>query len=1144
MSSTSPYGHPLTRGSKGAGHLQREFVLNPITALAFFTSSINGQLYLLAGEDNRINIYDVEKSEFLGEITVFQAQSIHGIGINPSDAIQGRVLIWGGYSVAVLPVQAVETIISGDAEEMIRGRHVVEVKAPDWILDGVLSLYETNKLVLLTAHNELIDAFYNEVRESVEFEDINSPSRPILYSGTLLWESRECVLVAAGTVFGEILVWKYHARSQKRHLSCEVLFIFSGHEGSIFGVHISPEIHLETGESLRLLASCSDDRTIRVWDITEAHDLSRNAQHDYQRRIMAARQTGFGDSVVATMPYETQARCLAVEMGHVSRIWQVRFPSKQPLIGESSGVEVWSFGEDATAQKWTLSLKPLLSPPKNTENQVRDVASIKTVGHLKNEDIFANHSGKNVWSHAMIYKHTNDLLIVTGGSDGQLSLVGTSYRIATERTFNNIPAPPVAALSTSNSSESNKKSKVKIAKERFNRYAFLTDGHLLAVTNRGRFFIGGSDADCCWKELSLPEEISRTLFSYSVIRSSSIESVAFVGSAGGEVFIYRGVDSSTLEPLTKVHGKIADIFVLSDATRKAPMLLLVTILGTQAAVLLEIDFTGHIIETTEREVRLDKGFTVTSVALHAEYMILGSRNGFISILRSVDNQAYSPNLTVEVKINDAITSLTMLPPEADGGTTCFLATCRDGKYRIYDFVRLNEHIAVSLLHETSPPFGPLIEGAWFTNNQDGTMDLMLYGFRSKYFVVWNETQRREITAVECGGGHRTFAYTPLRDCAEAFRFAYTKASQLCFFSQTHAPHRTLKSGGHGREAKAVSSSGKLVATAAEDTAIRIWRYDSHEDQKTRGLRCLAVIERHTAGIQTLRWHKQSHLFSSAGNEEFFVWRINRLNSLYQGLAVKCEAVFPDRTEDGDLRIMDFDIHCLKETSDNDPRFYISMALSNSTLQTYIYSADNGFQLLVRGSYTGACLTQLRHLHVDNATIQTLTTATDGYIATWEAEVPTGAQTSIHGSVRVTKLHQSTIKALDIRQLDFSTGTSYLVVTGGDDNALGVMHFHKDRASNHYAVKSKSVVRSAHAAAVTGVAISKFSADGREAIVVSSSNDQRVKKWKILDWQSGNVRVSLLDNGYSSVADAGDLEALEGGKVMIGGVGLEVWDVGG
>jgi WD40 repeat protein len=219
-----------------------------------------------------------------------------------------------------------------------------------------------------------------------------------------------------------------------------------------------------------------------------------------------------------------------------------------------------------------------------------------------------------------------------------------------------------------------------------------------------------------------------------------------------------------------------------------------------------------------------------------------------------------------------------------------------------------------------------------------------------------------------------------------------------------------------------------------------------------------------------------------------------------------------------------------------------MALSNSTLQTYTYSESRGFQLIARGSYTGACLTQLRHLYVDNTTIRTLTAATDGHLAIWEARTSMlssdGGRSGEYRSIHATRLHQSAIKTLDIRHQDTkSDGTSYLIITGGDDNALGVVHLRLEK-TDRYEVKSKSIIRSAHAAAVTGVAITKVDGQSGEATVVSASNDQRVKKWRVMDW---GARVQLLANEYSAVADAGDLEVLGGGEVMVGGVGVEVWD---
>ncbi|KAJ8108580.1 hypothetical protein ONZ43_g6381 [Nemania bipapillata] len=412
------------------------------------------------------------------------------------------------------------------------------------------------------------------------------------------------------------------------------------------------------------------------------------------------------------------------------------------------------------------------------------------------------------------------------------------------------------------------------------------------------------------------------------------------------------------------------------------------------------------------------------------------------------------------------------------------------------------------------------------------------------------------------------------------------------FSQTRAPHLLLKAGGHGREIKAVSASRKFVATGAEDTMIRIWELQG----KNPLLRCVLALEKHNTGIQKLKWFKDQYLFSSGGNEEFFAWRVTPLESDICPLGVVCEAVFPDRSDVGDLRITDFDVQCLEEDpsiydgaedglerTPTEPVFCISMSLSNSTVQSYLYSAQQGFRLLGRRMYTGACPTQLRHLNFkDRYYPQVLTAATDGHLAVFADVRSSGNETEDLTNILVTKLHQSSIKSLDMRSITTDNGISYLVVTGGDDDAIGVLHLYspslapsgssaspdpthasqpshysQGQASTQYEIRNKFIVRSAHAAAVTGLGIVRLENAGRDAVIVTSSNDQRVKTWRLVDWQSAAPRVHLLDNQYSGVADAGDLEVLEEwygdedekllskgdrGRILVAGVGVEAWSV--
>ncbi|KAI1350781.1 WD40-repeat-containing domain protein [Xylaria sp. FL0043] len=1271
------------------GRLRREHVLSPITALAFLTLA-EGQ-YLLAAEDTDIKVYDVATSRLCGTLPVFHAQPIHGISVPPaaeddssnsnSPRRPPQVLVWGGQAVKVLPSCIVEESIAASSRVGDNGSlggisglvnptlEIPEAIAADWIFDGRISPFDDNRIVLLTAHNEVIQGHVSADQKTLILGRVQSPSRPVLYSGIFFWIEPDCVLVAAGTVFGEIVVWKCHlspnagingrdigsgvvdAHGWRETVGCEVLFMFSGHEGSIFGVHISPEIVTNTGEKIRLLASCSDDRTVRIWDITERSDGPTNEDSGYETQISRARQTGFGDSIVgSTGLADNSSRCIAVAMGHISRIWQVEINCLGPFSRENP-IEVYSFGEDATMQRWHLELNSRQSTTSDSSEIGVSSSSTQPVSKLTHHETFSNHCGKHIWSHALTFNESG-LLIATGGGDGKIALMNSLIARA-PRTAGSIghQSQSIQEIEVSTSSViENCKEKSLITgphissfkhgsgKEMFQSFTFITGDTLLLTTRSGRIFQGNFNRETEWRELTIPDGIRTAIQSYTILRSSKRTATAFIGAPNGELFYYREASGNTLHSIHKLERKITEIICLSDTWVSAHtgfpfegdsdryIELLVTVFGSRKAELLRLNKNRDLV--LRADVNTPDKFIVTAAAWCHDYLVLGSRNGSISIFGLINDGSYAPLLTIEVKIGDKITSILPLPKESEYSPLYFLAVGRDGKYRIYEILVTPDNLQVRLLHETKPPFGPMIEGSWLFDKGDGKRDLLLYGFRSKYFVIWNVTQQTEVATIDCGGGHRVFDQVQIEGNPDGFRFACTKASQLKIFSQTRQPHSRLKMGGHGREIKSVSAaSRKYVATGAEDTAIRIWDIGGRNGG-VQQLRCVLTLEKHNTGIQKLQWYKDKYLFSSGGNEEFFVWRITAMESDICPLGVVCETVFSDRSEVGDLRITDFDVQCLNEDSntvDGDTvsrpekpwpelEFCISMTLSNSSVQSYIYSAREGFRLLGRRMYTGACLTQLRHLNfIDRYQPQVLTTATDGHLVVFTHVQASEDETEDLAGILVAKLHQSSIKSLDMRSVTTETGTSYLVVTGGDGGAVGVLHLHspllppssepistQDRTGDsnstidshslhlqtrlsalsseqiqakespciphlptpsqrqsHYEIRSKFIVRSAHAAAVTGLGIVRLENGARDAVVATTSNDQRVKTWRLVDWRSASPKVHLLDDQYSGVADAGDLEVIKephenrenrtldtgkGERILVAGVGIEAWEV--
>ncbi|KAK2043038.1 WD domain-containing protein, partial [Colletotrichum somersetense] len=1122
--------------------LRRDHYFTPVTGLSFFNARDHGT-YLLAGEDSELKIYDIE-GRLHGQLKIFRAQSIHGIHIRAGkeDGQQRRqVLLWGNQAVTVIPASVVEDLIlaDGKADGHSVPLDVVEARAPDWIYDGAISPEDPGRGALVTAHNEVLEFSIGDDDRTLEFGRIVSPSRPILYSANLTWISETSVLVAGGTVFGEIVVWKCHfsgdaAESDNKPWS-EVFFVFSGHEGSIFGVDISPEIDIGEGGKARLLASCSDDRTIRIWDITERPEAPRLQYGAFGE----ARETGFGGAAAAaaaaaadlTATQVASSAPLTMAMGHISRIWHVRFPQTLGELASYSATTVYSFGEDSTLQTWSLEIdvgqwrRKSLAPAAADEVQVG-----ATITH---KETYARHDGKHIWATALTQAAGGEVVVATGGADSKINLLSDRSRAVHGDTsqVKGLPSElrtlvmrdvicnlPARNPGFATSSEVN---------EAFHRFTFISRTALLATSTTGRLLVGTFGAELTWSEVGTDAETLQVLRACTSVKSPA-PGVALLGTSSKKVFLYK---DSVIRQVGTVPGKVADIFCLGGAMGTSKLDFLVTMLGgEEAPQMLTLDLETSAVISMVPIPELDSRFVVTAACQMGDLLILGSRHGYMSVFRRTDGQL-DTLAAPDKRTNDAITSINPLSISSPSSTAPrIITTSRDGNYRIYELSPSASSSPLCLRHETAPAAALNLEDAWFA----GT-DLVLCGFRSKNFIVWNETRHEELLRIDCGGAHRAFAHTSQDSSDECgLRFVYKKAGALGIFVQPHASvavahHRTLKRGSHGREVRAVAYSGRrYIASGAEDTAIRIWEYAaiSELESSRRELRCVNVVKVHTAGLQSLKWLGEELLFSCSGNEEFMVWRSSDLGGV-AGLGLMREAVFADRSADGDLRITSFDVERLE-----DGAAAITMAFSNSFVKTYRYTPDNGFELLFQGQYTGACLTQARHLRVREGVFDVVTAATDGCLAVWRSA---GAEYALQNTVRV---HQSSIKALDLHAP--SAGRA-VILTGGDDNALGIttLVLAADGGRGFVPV-ARAGVRKAHAAAINGLTVLGAKGAGGEVVFATASNDQRVKAWR-LRWREGVEEVTLVADEYSGVADAGDIEVIGGGKLVVGGVGLEIWD---
>ncbi|KAL2038363.1 hypothetical protein N7G274_009013 [Stereocaulon virgatum] len=580
-----------------------------------------------------------------------------------------------------------------------------------------------------------------------------------------------------------------------------------------------------------------------------------------------------------------------------------------------------------------------------------------------------------------------------------------------------------------------------------------------------------------------------------------------------------------------------------------------------------------------QEIRLEfqDTFVVTSsrfVEYSSRLLILGSRRGELTV-RDLSESSKRPGGGPILRLhNDAITSIMVVTSGYQAcviGQLIFATTGRDGTYKVHSLTiaQKEDHEnfgipEVQTINDCKPPFGPYIEGAYLNPL---TQHIYVWGFRSTEFVVWDDSMKAEVLSIECGNAHRRWDYVVHEDGRSGGSFVFTKASLCCTYFQKGASHCVIQSGSHGREAKAMALSPPLqtevdlryLATGAEDTAIRIFQHMPADEKPT--LHCVSVLTDHTTGIQQLRWSADGRrLFSAAGCEEFFVWRITKLRSIAFG--VVCEARCPIMTERPDLRILDFDIRkqsAAPGTTSDSGKYAVLLTIvySDSSMRIFEYShwLEDKFNLVFTGSYTTRCLTQIADLRPGfHGELHLCTASTDGSLVFWRidtGEVPKSA-IPVDSKKQLWRMlhegHEGSVKSLKVLSLSI---VESVVVTGGDDGDIRLTHLKFCDPGVPHPTSVFILPRPAHAAAVTCVDClgTADMGEGDILLLASVSTDQCLKIWIVkLDKGAhvGEATNAITCKKYTNVADPSSLGHFKDSQerlwLFVVGVGVEVWRV--
>ncbi|EZG07804.1 hypothetical protein H106_03062 [Trichophyton rubrum CBS 735.88] len=1116
--------------------------------------------------------------------------------------------MWGGYSLRIVRLNLQG---SRETENVSLYPGSGECRAPDWILDTTVPSTSSEikgviQGLLITAHNVVFALTFLPYKTElgneniIQLHELGSNLRPILYSADITWSSNR-VLVAAGTVFGEIIIWSCQLAldadpCQQANDTITINHFFTGHEGSIFGVDISPDIPINGGQvTKKFVASCSDDRTVRIWDISSYHQgLTSNGDLSACETITISRGTGFYITP-ADETSSAQEFCLAKEYGHEARIWGIRFLDFE-VSDDYIAFNLISRSEDCTSIFWNLTTKYEL-----IDNQY---ILLKNRTTLKPISSYSYHVGKNIWSMDVI-ENMGSFGVLTGGADSNISSL-----IVPRLTGAYIPGRRVKNYTydgvydeflriNNHPAVSNGRTKNSRSDGRINSFGFISEDSFIAPFTEGVALLG---------QVSTPEPQDIRSQDGSVLQWSTVPIIGGVGSYGaitgipereigligtstGRILWYSHKERR-VEELADIGQGISDIFVIQppkgyDGNDTCPVTFITSSRAFSHANLLIIEASPSPKVFANQQLALPAEFVVSSALSipSMSLLILGARWGNIVVFRfsfELPREVPEDPLCVfPAHKKDAVTSITYLREDRNSSFVDLITTGRDGTYCIHRLDRSGIQFKMETLHRISAPFGAYIEGSRLDPK---TGHLILWGFRSTYFVLWDETTQTEILSVECGGAHRRWAY---HFGNMGHMLLWIKASTFNIMSEQFQCHHRVRQGGHGREIKAMSISKMQVdsakapwtvlATGAEDTEIRFFTLNEGAEGKD-GFRSIRAIKKHSAGLQHLQWSTSGRfLFSSAGREEFYVWRIRWIPGF--GIGVLNESEAPKSRVNSDLRTTHFDV--INVTADDSGResFLIAMAYSNSTAKVFHYlsSAEGGeFTLLAQGVYTSNCLTQIR-LVMSGSELQLITGSTDGHIAVWDLtpsikpyfglggrsikrrdDVPFPAEpVSIKWGDRRTA-HQSSIKAMELLPLP---GAQVLLITGGDDNCLAfsTLRFSESSTSGPCPslISRFSTVSypNAHASAINAICqvrCIEHGADKRMVgfLVASSGNDQRIKLWSALvDSIDGDVQVSLQGDMYTAVADLSAIDQFtvqasgqDREYLVLCGVGMEMWDV--
>ncbi|TYZ63008.1 hypothetical protein PybrP1_000728 [[Pythium] brassicae (nom. inval.)] len=1150
--------------------------LEYIGAVTLVRFSADGSL-LFVGVGPAVSVYAAASGALVAQFGVFPRGILHGSDFVASSDDNGVVAAFFGQKRVALLRGLPQTLAQALDDDAVAAATAAQRTRSfgDWVFDVRVLISQTQPRLALAvglAHNYV--QIWEPERDCV-LRSVQCAERCILYALAFHGRSVDELVVAAGTVFQQILLWKPFASSDDGRNDDDAGAVapaqrLHSHNGVLF--------KLEWSDDASMLASVSDDRTVQLW--------STRGAGCFPVQSAARRADGFLESTHATLaimraqldvPAGASAdlsqrfRSVFRSWGHSARLWDVKFCAYGlATTSEDAACKIWDFAGNCLAS-------------------------------------LHGHAGRHVWRVAV---HPSQAVVATGGADGAVKLWDLHDQAKSTSSDSDAFCRRIPLFADSGgrharvgggggvAGKTSGKSKTAgvrdiVVEQRRGERAFL-------ASELGQIFAIDVPAQTSSLFYTLANNESEQLDSGALAPPSHPSTLAL--DSGGELLLVGdsvGVvsiidtETATLTLSWRAHASRV-IKVLWDRDGASSSLFTLSVDGAVRewrAVAVENESSsgsgglGMQLVASFKSPGKSAASTLLVVDRAAtRNIVCGDGRGNVFVFRrslrdpppvanSVEGGGAAgdpPSLVLRgVHGRDQVSALVLhdrvLYSGGHDGYLCSYATEFSDAAGDEGALRLRSTGRDSIKGVAT------VKSLWLS----AARELFVLGFYASQAILYNASAQYRIFSIECGGWRRPHALVT-RDVngsgslpAHTFLFTPPVASKADALElkvhSTIAPRAapppllaaiSLHHQYHGKMTTCVVQIGDRLVTAADDNSIKLHR----QQLPAARWQCVATGVAHTTTVRALTHFRVggAHIvLSGGGKQRVSAWRVPD-----DADAVEFVCGFESEQALQDHRILGLATFAVAGPSGDSERHRL-VAACNSEGAVQLLLLDLARATLVELGHVRSSKKPIlscagfQRRHGSDAAQDAAMLAvgsTDGLVTLWslagvvrELESAADDLTAVANAAAFRRLlsylvpveayvaHAMGVNCLAIARHDAS---SFAVVSGGDDQSVRL------RA---YATGGESyeVAGDARAANASGSAIKAVYADGARVFV--AGYDQRVSQWRIVDSDAAGAASPTLAlewqcAAFSECADIAGLAAWESGAgahtVVVVGQGLQ------